>query len=236
MASTGNGLQVLLICLSVAIPVTVLTEGQEPVCAACPAILIEPQAFSAQERELIREGATRARDFFHAHGVDLKGAIRLGIRTADYGGSLPHIGSYSLQQKTIKLLSLRQSLSHSEASSLFGLPIDRALYKSVVAHEIAHAIADQHFAMPTPSLVAQEYLAYVVQLSTMEPQLREKVLSSYDVLPYQDVEEMSPIYYEMAPSRFGVKAYLHFLTLKNPSVFIHGLLSGAIKPIGWETE
>lgn len=236
MASKGKGLQILLIWLSAVVPVMAAADGQVPVCVACPAILIDPRDFSVQERQLIREGAISARDFFHVHGVELNGAIHLGIRTVDYSGSLPHIGSYSLEQKTIKILSLKQSLSQNDGNCLFGLPIDGSLYRSVVAHEVAHAIADQHFAMPAPSLVAQEYLAYVVQLSTMAPQLREKVLGGYDTLPYKDVGEMSRIYYEMAPSRFGVKAYLHFQTLKNPSAFIHGLLSGSIKPAGSETE
>jgi hypothetical protein len=210
--------------------------GQGPAWSDGPAIAIDERAFSAKERQLIRDGATVARAFFRSHGVDVQETIRVDARKPDDSDRLPHIGAYSLQNKTIAILTLEQALRQNRDHTLFGLPLDEGLYRSVVVHEMAHAIAEQNFAIADPSLVAQEYLAYVAQLATLESGLREKILRGFELSPYEGIDEMSSVYYQMAPACFGVKAYLHFATLQDPGVFIRGLLSGSIAPANPEME
>jgi hypothetical protein len=228
--------RLVLVGLFIAMLITADAAEREPVCVGCPTILIDAQTFSAEERQLLRAGVADAIGFFRAHGVELKQTIQLTKRYADHGDPLPHIGAYSLQRNRIRLLGLEQSLNRDRNYRLFGLPIDEALYKTVVVHEIAHAIADQNFTMPNPSLVAQEYLAYVAQLSTMPSPLRERVLGGFDLAPYESIDEMSPVYYQLAPTCFGVKAYRHFLGLPDQTAFLHGLLSGRLRPPGSEME
>ncbi len=55
----------------------------------------------------------------------------------------------------------------------FGVPIDRTLYRSSLSHEVAHLVADFNFKILKPSIQAKEYIAYITQLSIMEPVLRE---------------------------------------------------------------
>jgi len=224
------------LALALAGPMFPAAAAQGPVRVDCPSIQIDAQAFSATEQRLIRESAGSARAFLQSHGVDLRETIRVGRLDADRFDRFPHIGSYSSEKQTIALLDLEQALRQGEDHTLFGLPLDEALYRSVVVHEIAHAITDQHFTIPNPSLVAQEYLAYVVQLSTMESRVREEILRGFALSAYKGIEEMSPVYYQMAPACFGVKAYLHFLALQDPGGFIRGLLSGAIRPTSPEME
>lgn len=236
MGTTRSNVRGILAGLLMTMLIVVNAAEREPVCVGCPTVLIDVQTFSVAERQLLRAGVASALAFFRAHGVELKQTIHLTKRDADHGDTPPHIGAYSLPRKQIRLLGLAQSLNRIRDYRLFGLPIDEALYQTVVVHEIAHAIADQNFAIPNPSLVAQEYLAYVAQLSTMPLPLRAKILSRFDQVPYQAVDEMSPVYYAMAPSCFGVKAYRHFIGLPDPGAFIQGLLSGAIRPPGSEME
>jgi hypothetical protein len=210
--------------------------GQDLGRGDCPAIDIDEQAFSAQERQLIREGATAARAFFRSHGVDVQETIRVDAREPDGSDRLPHIGAYSLKNQTVAILTLEQALRQGRGHTLFGLPLDERLYRSVVVHEIAHAIADQNFTITDPSLAAQEYLAYVAQLATLDSGLREEILRGFALSPYEGIDEMSSVYYQMAPACFGVKAYLHFISLQDPGVFIRGLLSGSIAPANPEME
>jgi hypothetical protein len=114
--------------------------------------------------------------------------------------------------------------------------MNNALYASFVIHEVAHAIAEQNFNSAPASLIAPEYLAYVAQLSTMDEPLRLQILQGYQVTPFAGIQDMSSIYYALDPNAFGVKAFLHYESLKDKTRFIQGLLTGAIKPVRPQRE
>jgi hypothetical protein len=118
------------------------------------------------------------------------------------------------------------------------MQMNEALYVGVVVHEIAHAIAGQHFEIRPASVVAQEYIAYAAQLSTMEPETRSEILQRYDLAAFGGIGEMSSTFYGLNPSGFGVKVFRHYQSLSGPgrSQFIRGLLSGAIRPTDSEPE
>ncbi len=60
-----------------------------------------------------------------------------------------------------------------------GLPIDRALHRSLVAHEVAHHIAAANFKVAEPAVVAHEYIAYVTMFATMAPYERDRILERF---------------------------------------------------------
>lgn len=195
----------------------------------CTAVHIESSVVSTQARELVCNAAHEVLAFFRSLGVEVKDVIAIQIADHDIDARLPHIGSYSSENKLVKLLSLKEAVARHNDNKLFGLSMNKALYRSVVAHELAHALADQNFGFEEPPLVVHEYIAYVVQLSTMDPELRAEVLAGSDVAAYEDVSEMSCVYYAMDPSGFGIKAYRHYVALSDPGAFIRRLLSGAIR-------
>ena len=201
------------------------------VATACPAIRVRIDSGSPADRALVCEGAAQARDFFRSHGIEVRQPIRLRVQRQPFDAPMRHIGSYSSAERQITLLAYESIRAQNERDSLFGLPMDRALYRTVVVHELAHAIADQHFKVRPVPLVVQEYLAYVAQLSTMAPDLRHRVLSEYPVPAYRHLDEMSSTYYALDPSGFGVKVYRHFRSLDDPGRFLRDLLSGAIRPV-----
>jgi hypothetical protein len=207
-----------------------------PGSAQCPGIHIDSSVVTAAEKRLICRAANEVQGFFKSYGIAQKARIRIHIASADIDPRLPHIGSYSAQRQTISILSQSQVQCLGDNSRLFGLPMDDTLYRSVVVHELAHAIADQNFGYEHPSLVAQEYVAYVAQLATLEPALREKILVANALPGYRDVDEMSCVYYAMDPSGFGIKAYRHFAALPHPGEFLRRWLSGGIRPADDEME
>ena len=76
-------------------------------------------------------------------------------------------------------------------------------------------VADYNFKISEPSIQAKEYIAYVTQFSTMEPVLREKVLSQFPCKAFEGDWQMSTTIYMFDCMGFGVRAYLHFLKLAN---------------------
>lgn len=155
MASQRLACHVYIFCLAMAASMAQAAGDQQTAYTEGPTILIDPRSFSTEERRLIREGVTRALDFFAASGIDLKAPVHVQAQSRDFSGHIAHIGSYG--QNTITIDSLDASLGRKGDYRLFRLPIDDALYSSIATHEVAHAIADQNFTLATPSLVAHAY-------------------------------------------------------------------------------
>lgn len=186
---------------------------------------------------MVCEGVAKARAFFREHGVEVQRRIRVRLHGTAMGERGNHIGLYDARNGQVELLTFEEARRQTANDSMFGIKTNEALYVSIVVHEIAHAIADQNFEIRPASLVAQEYIAYVAQLSAMQPPLRSKVLRAYDHLSaFEGIEEMSSTYYGLNPSGFGIKVFRHYQSLPKPSQFINGLLSGVIRPVEFETE
>ena len=198
--------------------------------SACPAIVVDVGMGSLADRALVCDGAAKARAFFRSHGIHVRRQIRIRLHDEGIGERARHIGLYDAQKDQVELLTFEHAKYQTSKDSLFGMQMDEPLYMSVVVHEIAHAIAGQNFEFRPASLVAQEYIAYAAQLSSMEPGMRSQILQQYDVPAFEDIDEMSSTYYALNPSGFGVKAFRHYQTLPGPGQFIQGLLSGAIRP------
>lgn len=216
-------------------PASVFPPDDE-VESPCPAIRVRFDSGSTIDRALVCEGTALARGFFRAHGIEVLRPILVRVYDQPFDPPVPHIGAYSAEERQISLLGYERVRARNGGDTLFGLSMDKALYRSVVVHEVAHAIADQNAeARPMP-LVVQEYLAYVAQLSTMAPDLRERILSRYQLAAFLDLDEMSSTYYALDPSGFGIKAFRHFLSREDRGRLLRGLLSGEITPAEPDTE
>ena len=100
------------------------------------------------------------------------------------------------------------------------------MYRSLVSHEVAHAIASCNFTIPDPSIQAQEYVAYVAMFSMMNPNLRELVLAENPGEGFDSELEMNEIVYSLDPMHFGVEAYRHYLKQEQGTTFLLRVLSG----------
>ncbi len=198
--------------------------------SSCFTILLDTGFGSAGERSLVCDGAAKARAFFSSLGVGLKRRIRLRLHGAEIQGRRSHLGSYDAERDQVDLLTLERAKMLTADDALFGLQMDEPLYESLVVHEVAHAIAGQRFGFRPVPLVSQEYIAYVAQFSTMDPATRSRILQNYSAMPFAGLDEMSSTYYALDPSRFGVKAWLHYQSLGDPDGFILDLLAGAARP------
>ena len=222
--------RLLLISASLFLLLSTIASAGEGGSSSCFTILLDKGLGSAEERTLVCDGAAKARAFFSSLGIELKRRIRLQLQEAEIEGRRSHLGSYDAASDRVDLLTLEQAKALTVDDALFGLQMDERLYESLVVHEVAHAIAGQQFGLRPAPLVSQEYIAYVAQFSTMDPAIRSRILRAYTLEAFAGLEEMSSTYYALDPSRFGVKAWLHFQALDDRGGFIRDLLSGAIRP------
>ena len=157
------------------------------------------------------EAAREAIEFLSSQGMDVSGDIAIELLK-----KLPPVECSSAAGCYIELERRALILVYSEFikfKTWFDVPIDRALYRSLVSHEVAHMVADLNFKIPKPSIQAKEYIAYITQFSIMEPLQRERVLTQYPCEAFEGDWEMSTTIYMFDCMRFGVRAYLHFLNL-----------------------
>ncbi|WP_416137369.1 DUF6639 family protein [Halomonas sp. HK25] len=108
----------------------------------------------------------------------------------------------------------------------FGVPIDHRLYRSLAAHEVAHAVVASHFMMAKPTIQAQEYLAYVVTFATMPAELLDQVLEALPGEGFAGEERITELYYLFHPMHFGAQAYRHYLRPGNGVAFFYEVLAG----------
>jgi hypothetical protein len=191
---------------------------------ACPGIDAHVEAGDSRDTEAGCRGAADAVAFLARHG--LRTAVRIEIRFVDRlpapASALAH-GCYVPTEQRIYML--RFSACRALASHA-GVPVDRALHRGLVAHEVAHRIAAANFAVPKPTVVAQEYIAYVTMIATMAPAARARLLERLPGSGFDSERQINATYYGFDPNRFGAEAYRHYLRPANGPAFIARVLAG----------
>jgi hypothetical protein len=100
------------------------------------------------------------------------------------------------------------------------------MYRSLAAHEVAHALAACNFAVREPTIQAKEYVAYVAMFATMDPVVRARVLRAIPGQGFQSESRINEIAYLFDPMRFGAECYRHYLGAGNGVKFLRAVLTG----------
>ena len=116
--------------------------------------------------------------------------------------------------------------SFREQKTWFNLPVSRDLYRSLATHEAAHAVADHIFEIPSPTILAKEYVAYVTMFATMDPVLRARVLRALPGTGFASEDHISLVFYMFDPMRFGAESYRHYLKPENGAAFLQFVFAG----------
>jgi hypothetical protein len=170
------------------------------------------------------DGARDAIVFLASQGLDVTSDVTIEVVPKLSGQvSASAAGCYLESERRVLMLTYAE---FEKCGSWFDIPASRRLYRSLVAHEVAHAVAACNFKIPEPSIQAKEYIAYVTMFATMDPALRACVLSKSPGEGYEGDWQMSTTIYLLDPMRFGAQAYRHFLKPGNGRDYLHAILAG----------
>jgi hypothetical protein len=125
--------------------------------------------------------------------------------------SLPVIGRFHKRRNEVQILSVNAPFS--AARRPFTLPWSAEIARSVLRHEIAHAVIARLLGEKYDKLPAawHEALAYAVQIDLMSAALRQRVLDAYpDVEPFDQTTKINDFTYGFDPDAFAVRAYLTY--------------------------
>ncbi len=174
--------------------------------------------------------ADRAIRFLASHGVALQEPIRVHlVDRVESEHDRAALGAFDSRQRRIEILSLERFLARP-GTVAFSEPASQELHSSLIVHEVAHAVAQSNFSPARPPAVCQEYIAYVVQLSTMAAGMRERILARFDAAGFGRDEEICQTVYLISPDVFAAKAYRHFTRDGNGARIIRRMLEGAFRP------
>lgn len=161
--------------------------------------------------------------------LDLKPANNITINLTTEvpaGQEHHHFGTYDFKKQDVNILSYPEVMAKpAETRKVFGLNLDEELWCSIAAHELAHVVIRSSMNHQLRTHTADEYLAYVTQLQGLTPSTRAKIRERFpEVTAYRSTDEMSETYFLLAPNKFALKSYLHFITLEQPKKFIHQMI------------
>ena len=180
---------------------------------------------TAEDTDDVCEAATRVFSFFRQMGLHktVPLVVSTVARMVDETG-YEILGDFAPDTRSIRMLTFDAA---KRRGSWLGRPVDRMLYRSLAAHEIAHALAWCNTSIGPLSVRAREYVAYAVTFETMELALREAILAEMPGPGFEREREISDTYYLLAPARFGVGAYRHYIRPENGHRFLREILRGS---------
>ena len=133
------------------------------------------------------------------------------------------VGCYQEEEQRVFVLTFS---AFTKREVWFGVPVNPAMYRSLVTHEVAHAVASCNFKISEPTIHAEEYVAYVAMFAMMNPVFRARVLAANPEAGFDSESEINEITYSFDPMRFGVAAYRHYLRREHGDAFLLRVLSG----------
>ena len=216
------------VCVAIAIPVCALNAMNAAHADESRCSNINVQVYSADRSDVDTacEAAREAISFLRTNGLDTTRALEVYlVKTLPDMAHLSAYGCYDTSRHRVYMLFFSECIKQETWA---GPQMDRALYKSLLVHEVAHAVAAANFTYTKPSMLAHEYVAYVTMFATMEPSKREHFLKRFSGHGFDSVDQMSMPFFLLDPFRFGTEAYRHFLKLDNQKTFLEDVLSGRV--------
>ena len=196
----------------------------------CPNSKVVVALSQPEDCEIACTGAIDAISFLEINGLRLAGPIHIHpMGRIPEGVSADALGYFDSRTVRIHVKNFSAPQEAVQGLGILGLPMDRDLYRSLVVHEVAHLIAIHNFTMESPSRVAQEYIAYVTQLATMPPGLRDRILTIFPGEGFRTSTHINSLIYMISPEKFAVGAYRHFVRAENGAAFFRRLLTGKIQ-------
>ena len=132
--------------------------GQEYRCPEQPAVLVA--GGTAELAEQICAAGAKAIDFLARYQLTPKRTIHFNIveEKIDSHGSVAY-GSYDRRSDSIQLMSYAAIHRGASDPTIYGESFDREHYRGAIAHEVTHAIFQQHVQTEQTGTAPQEYLA-----------------------------------------------------------------------------
>lgn len=149
-----------------------------------------------------------------ADKIGLKQELNITIAFVDalnINASGKALATFKPETMTIQVLTLEMDRQQFAQDEILNRKIDLELYKSILVHELAHAILWVNKGNQSIARELHEYFAYIIQFTLLPESYRNAIVTASDVRGFSSRDEITIEYYLLNPTRFAVNSYLHFL-------------------------
>lgn len=165
--------------------------------------------------------------FLAAHGLAFEGVVVVKILPRLPLADPQHaVALFDGARREIRILGYEAAAQAALVGPFAIWPVmSPALWRSFVAHEVAHLVAGASFAADVPQFTATEYIGCVTQIATLPEYLRDEILARYSAQSaFEHEGQINAILYLIDPAAFTVRAYRHFNALGDGARFLRVLL------------
>ena len=201
----------------------------------CDGFTINGMASNQIEIQDVCNVAQQATDFLRQCGIESSEDFNITIQERlTHVSGLPVFAFFHSPNNQITITDFESFKNLIDVdSAYYKLPNDD-LYKSLIAHEVTHAISlnCQIIAESDCSRVALEYIASVVQVASMNNNTRQILLSEFPRSSPVELEMFNEFVFYSSPQWFVANAYRHYKQIDNECEFLRNILKGEIQFLG----
>lgn len=190
-------------------------------CALSPTTVL---GADRAELALACQGAQGAFEFFAAAGVPAPPNVVVELVSAlPAGVPADALGCYAVGRQRVIVL---HHAAMRQRRLWYGVRMDVDVFRAVVTHEVAHAIARRMPGARELPIVAYEYLAYAAMFAAMPEATRDKALAAVPGNGFDHEQQINILTYLFDPAAFGADAYRHWASRPDARGFVRRVLDG----------
>lgn len=195
----------------------------------CPDPRISVAVPSQTSAAVICDQADKARAFLAACGIEASHPLSVRVtRDLSNTSGLRKSGDFDPTTGRVRLLPFISYLRVSKQKPAYAPTIARVMHASIAAHEIAHGIFHERSAHLDLPETAHEYVAYVVQFSTLPKDMQMRLVEQADLPAITNLFMFSFFLLRADPERFAINAYRHFHQPENGCGFLQRILDSKV--------
>lgn len=193
----------------------------------CPEAPVDVMAASSEERHLVCSAAHDVVQRLGRCEISLRRPLDVEIvdEVRHPVSADPIFGFFDTNRERVLISQERAIPSLAEGTPYAVLP-QRDFYRSVIVHEVVHGIMHQNLKRPALSHAAYEYPAYALQVESLPPDVRDKLLSAVPNAVGSGELRVNDAILFFDPFLFAVRAYGHLKSATDGCAQLHALLEG----------
>lgn len=204
--------------------------------------------------KLACEGISEAEEFYLSLGLDVDAEINIEFKDVVYyempdavtGEARKYrvYGLYMREGELVQLSSITSDIVNERDREHFSMKVheipeqDREafiyeMHRSTVIHEMSHLYIQHNFMLngvKNPGHGVHEFLAYLAQISTLKPELRQMILDKNPSIRFHSPLNINGMIHASAPHMFGVKSYRYYHSEEGGASLISEIISGRLNP------
>ena len=137
------------------------------------------------------------------------------------------LGHFDIRQQKVRIVEEAKIHPLIQGTPYANLP-RRDFFRSLVVHEVVHAVMHQNLKRSATSHAAYEYPAYALQIESLPPKVREQFLQSFEQPAIHSDHIFNDAVLMFDPYFFAARAYSHLKAAADHCANLNALLEGEV--------